>query len=103
MALKKIYTAQNLQEASVIKDELALEGIDCKIQGFNLDALKGRLPAADSLPTVWVEETQVEKALQTLDLLKKQQESEYTPWVCKNCGEDNEGQFAVCWKCGEHA
>jgi hypothetical protein len=27
-------------------------------------------------------------------------ESPTEPWICRHCGEENEGQFAACWSCG---
>jgi hypothetical protein len=27
-------------------------------------------------------------------------ESPQNSWKCRNCGEENEGQFAACWSCG---
>ncbi|MDH3267048.1 MAG: DUF2007 domain-containing protein, partial [Gammaproteobacteria bacterium] len=27
-------------------------------------------------------------------------ESPQAAWQCRQCGEENEGQFAACWNCG---
>jgi hypothetical protein len=34
-------------------------------------------------------------------LAEAAEHSQDAPWKCAGCGEELEGQFTACWKCGE--
>jgi hypothetical protein len=53
----------------------------------------------DTLPSVWVPESQAERAIR-LVALTQGGASEEGDWTCPQCGEDIEGQFTDCWQCG---
>jgi hypothetical protein len=68
----KVYTANGPAEAQLVKGYLESEGVKTLVQGEGLFALRGGIgTTADSLPTVWVPEGQVEQAL---DLIARFQE-----------------------------
>ncbi len=97
--MKKIYSAANLQDASIFRDLLEADGIPCEIRGDHLSNLRGTIPTPDSYPSIWVEDSDYEKAIEKIKEYTSQQARE-EPWICKKCNEDNEGQFTICWNCG---
>lgn len=54
-----------------------------------------------SQPTVWVRDGDYERAATLVDQMAKSIENPPTGlWKCQRCGEENEAQFDICWKCG---
>ena len=103
----KVFIAQNPPQAHIICELLRAEHIQVEVRGEGLFGLQGELPMEDSTqPYVWLldpnQRTQAEKLIASLerDFAKRSQQE----WKCGNCGELNEGQFALCWQCGaEHS
>ena len=54
-----------------------------------------------SQPTLWVRDADYDRSIQ---LIEKMVHAFYNPpigpWLCR-CGEQIEGQFDICWKCGK--
>lgn len=85
--------------AGHIHSLLEANDIDCHLRNMNLSGGIGELPINECWPEVWViDESDFDLAK---DLIKnaldnaKQDED----WLCQ-CGEVIEGQFEVCWSCG---
>lgn len=80
---------------------LATEGIDSVIRNEHAGSVLGGMPFTEA--QLWV--------VNDLDFDRAQQliggdasdESPEDTWKCGKCGEENEGQFAACWNCGEGA
>ena len=100
----KIFTAASPTEAHIVCGLLQQQSISAEVRGDAIFSLKGEVPfTQDTDPYVWL--LQPNK----LDIAKKiikeyqYQEEKQTDWYCKACSEFNEGQFGVCWNCGENA
>jgi hypothetical protein len=102
--VQRIYGARDSSEAEFVKGLLEAEEIPAIVQGSALDAARGDIPfTAASLPSVWVNETDVERATLVVDEFRRGGPAVTTPqvsWKCPKCGEVLEGQFTTCWKCG---
>lgn len=62
----------------------------------------GEMPFVETWPELWViNDLDFDRATQLLNATDS--ESPTAPWTCKKCGEENEGQFAACWKCNTSA
>lgn len=77
-------------------------GIRCATRKLDLCGAAGELPPTECWPELWVvddrrrleAESVLRKTLAPLNPVKK-------PWRCEGCGEEIEGQFSECWRCGE--
>ena len=84
-----------------LKNVLATFEIRCVTRNLDLSSAAGELPPIDCWPELWVvndeelaqAEVILKKTLAPLESVKK-------PWRCRDCGENIEGQFSECWKCG---
>ena len=94
--MKMIYTSRNQSEVGLLKTILEQEGIRCN---FRNDAIHLSMPYM--LPEVWVvNEADYAKAEALVASFQSDPEDEQDAWICKTCGETNEGQFGECWHCG---
>ena len=98
--MKKVKSADSLILINHYKNVLETEGIACQIRNQHLGSIVGEMPFPEVWPELWVcNDIDFDRAEQLLgDAMTE--ESPASDWVCKNCGESNERQFAVCWNCG---
>jgi hypothetical protein len=98
---KQVYEARNLPEAELIKSLLQSEGIAGTVQTGPLEAAFGELTGnAETLPSVWVNDPDFNKATQIIEEFKQRPPAQASSkWTCPTCGEVLEGQFSSCWKC----
>lgn len=97
--MKKVTSAPTLVTVAHYKNLLESEGIEAFVRNEHLGGVMGELPFQEVWPELWIKND--------LDLIRAKQliddsivdESPTEPWVCKSCGSENEGQFAVCWNC----
>ena len=98
--MKKVATASTVLMINHYRNILVAEGIACHIRNDQLNQVLGEVPFTEVWPELWVEnDLDYDRAKQLLDEAIIQ-ESPKRPWRCKQCGEENEGQFAACWNCG---
>ena len=98
--MKKLTTSASTVEIHHYRNLLEAEGIPCQIRNEHLASILGEIPLTETWPQLWVvNDLDYDRAMQLIgdDALA---ESPSTPWRCKSCGEQNEGQFAACWNCG---
>ena len=99
--MKLVYTAKHPTEAHLIKGMLEAEGVRAEVKGDQLYGAFGELPV---LPTVWILYDALAAHADTLviDFLHGGAARRYSHerWTCAQCGENLEGQFTECWKCG---
>ncbi|MFH4663437.1 DUF2007 domain-containing protein [Vibrio cidicii] len=98
----RVFTANSPVEAHIVCQLLRSENIECEIRGENLFGLKGELPAtSESDPYIWIHKPQQYQTAMKIVSQYLHQSCVSTYWCCSNYGEENEGQFALCWCCGE--
>lgn len=86
--------------AALLKGRLEQEGITCLLRNEELFAVMGEIPFLEIRPELWVVDDEVLPRAHHL-LERWLQEDEASPaWRCGACGEELEGQFDHCWKCG---
>ncbi|MGY6588778.1 MAG: putative signal transducing protein [Wenzhouxiangella sp.] len=97
---KRLRTADNPTEIGFIRGLLEAEGISTRVQSMELWAAAVEIYFAEGArPSVWVPDGQFHHAERVLDAAN--QAKTLPPWQCPGCGERHEGQFTVCWRCGE--
>ena len=100
--MKKLTSADSLITINHYRNLLASEGIPSEIRNEHLGSIMGEMPFVETWPELWVvNDLDFDRATQLLKAVDA--ESPSTPWRCKRCGEENEGQFAACWNCSESA
>jgi len=95
--MKKLTSADSLITINHYKNVLAAEGIRSEIRNEYLGSILGEMPFVETWPELWVAELEFDRATQLITAVNS--ESPSAAWRCKRCGEENEGQFAACWKC----
>jgi hypothetical protein len=100
--MKKLTSAESLITINHFKNLLAAEGIPTQIRNEYLGSIIGEMPFVETWPELWViNDLDFDRATELITAVDD--ESPTSPWRCKHCGEENEGQFAACWKCSSSA
>jgi len=102
MTLKRLLDAPNTAEAELIRMELEAEGIRAFVHGSAIHHTLGDLsPFGSTRPQVWVHEADLDAAALVVESYRAGDHhyDHAGPWVCPTCGEQVDGQFAVCWQC----
>lgn len=100
--MKEIYRTQSIAEAEVLRALFESVGIEAKVHGKPLTSTE--LPSSIIRPSVWVDDSADEEQIKQIIQKYEQNKNspvQRTPWVCKSCDEEVEGQFTTCWKCGQ--
>jgi hypothetical protein len=99
--MKRVYTADNRALAWHIKNILQSNSIEAEVRNDTLHSAQGGIPVNECYPEVWVINEADE--LPAAKLIEEQQNSDQAiqkpQWNCSNCGEQNFGQFEICWNC----
>lgn len=98
--MRRVYTAENVFDAQLVRDRLLQDGIAATVHGMMLTGALGELPA-DTRPSVWIEDDSFyERARQLVARFEREPVATGEPWICGHCGEPNEPAFELCWSCG---
>jgi len=99
--MKKLTSSESLITINHFKNVLESEGIASVIRNEHLGSIVGEMPFVEVWPELWViNDLDFDRALQLIDSAISD-ESPGAHWNCRKCGEENEGQFAACWNCGQ--
>ncbi len=85
-------------EAQIIMSHLSDENIDSLIDKDDAGGMHPHLQATQGV-SILVKEEDYEKAKEIIEI--KDNQTEQSSWTCKKCNEIHQGQFKVCWNCGE--
>jgi len=100
--MKKLYTFSiaDHTQAGLLKELLEHEGVACVIRNEQLFSALGEIPFLECAPELWVVDDEIWPRAKSLleNWLKAEANAE--TWTCHSCGEQLEGQFGACWKCG---
>ena len=100
--MKRIYSEPNPIFIHQLKDLLAEKGIATIIKNELLAGGAGELPPTEVWPELWiVNKEDKEPAKRLVDNFLQSTKTKSHSWICKSCGEEIEGQFNICWNCGE--
>ncbi len=96
--MRKVYTARDVTDAGIIRGVLETNGIAVTIRGEHLFGARGLIPvSAETAPTVWVEESDYDRAKA---LIEGGHAESGPSWSCGQCGETVDHELGECWKCG---
>lgn len=100
--MKKLTSAPTVVTIHHYKNLLEAEGIAAQIRNEHLGSILGDMPFTETWPQLWVvNDLDYDRAMQLIEGTALEESP--PDWRCRKCGENNEGQFAACWKCGERS
>jgi hypothetical protein len=97
--MKTVYSASNITLVSIFQHILEGHGIRCWIKNEFLSSAMGEIPPIECWPQLCVEDVDFPEAKRIVDEALSAQDM--PAWKCDSCGEEIEGQFGQCWKCGK--
>ncbi len=100
MGREKIYCAQLAIQVENIKNVLKTHNIESYVTNQYLSSVSGEIPPQETWPQLWVGAEDVEPAKAIIESILKEPKESLPAVSCPKCGEEIEGQFAECWKCG---
>lgn len=106
--MKKVFTAENLQQAQLILGFLSAEGVEVRLLNESAGGALGELPFTHVYPELWVIDDVMENRALTLISNYEARISEASDAllagqsvaVCETCGEEVPPNFEICWRCG---
>jgi hypothetical protein len=100
--MKRVWSGTTLHDTAHLQNLLEQAGIACFIKHRHLGSGIGDLPFLGCSPELWImkDEQSVRATTVIREALQPESGAPAARWRCGDCGEDNEGQFAVCWRCG---
>jgi hypothetical protein len=101
--VRRVHIAANPVEAEVAKLHLESKGIPAVVRNDHIWPIAGLSMTVDGAPAVWVVRDGDEDLARRVLAERDSAISSLPDWRCKRCGEDNEGAFGICWKCGAPA
>lgn len=96
--MKTVYSAPNLPLVSIFQNILEGHGIQCRLKNQFLSTGVGDIPPIECWPQLCVDDGDYPEAKRIVD--EAMAAAVLPPWICGSCGEEMEGQFTDCWKCG---
>ena len=96
--MKMLYSSMNRTEVGLLRSLLEEAGIEFEVRNEFMNA---NYPIAPFYPELWViQDEDFIKAAEIRDAWRATPAAIPSPWTCPGCGEQLDGQFTSCWKCG---
>lgn len=97
--MKRVYRHESVAEVGLVRGLLEQAGIACLTKNEQLTGALGEIPVYECQPELWV--IMDEDAVRAESIVKAHLDglADAEDWVCRRCGERNEGQFSACWHC----
>jgi hypothetical protein len=99
--MKHVFSSESPGDTHYLKGVLERAGIACVIKNEQLIGGLGDIPFLECVPELWVLSDADAQRARALIEEHESRPAAASPWRCPRCGEGNEGQFALCWNCGE--
>jgi len=99
--MKRVYTAETVVQVTHIKNVLEAAGVQTELRNQRLTGGVGEIPFLETWPELWAAELDAAWARALIEEAVHGDETKESPWSCTGCGERIEGQFTVCWQCGQ--
>ncbi len=97
--MKRIHTAANLAEASLLQHILQDAGIAVHVLNTHAVGALGEIPFADAGPQLWITQPQQETYARSLIAEFHKRDHTGVERKCPACGEANPPEFDSCWNC----
>lgn len=97
----RAFSSENRFEVNQVHDLLQSYRIPCFIKNEFASGGVGEISPFDAWPEVWLFDDEWLPRVKRLLAEFQAQDNAAVSWCCSGCGEDNEGNFEICWQCGE--
>jgi|SRR5690606_5030085 hypothetical protein len=97
--MRRVFTTPDALMAGHVRGLLEQAGIHCFIRNQHLGSAMGVLPPDECWPEIWVSDERATLAEEVIASALSGSGEPAAPWRCP-CGEEMEGQFSACWRCG---
>lgn len=98
--MKKLYTANHLLEAHIVRDLLENAYIPTRLFNEYAQGGMGEIPFTHTYPEVWVvRDPDFERGQEIIAAYERAPQVTDSV-LCPQCGEENPGSFQLCWQCG---
>lgn len=98
--MKRLCKASSLPDAHILRGVLEQAGIRVHVFNENAQGGVGQLPVNEAFPELWLDdEADFDRAQSVVKEFEEGPRNTGTT-RCSGCGEDNPGNFQVCWSCG---
>jgi len=88
-------------QASLLKEILVAEGIECLLRNDLLSSAMGEIPFIECSPELWLIDGETyPRAKLLLDAWLQTNGPSDEYWTCPGCGEVVQAHFGACWSCG---
>ena len=95
----KLYSAENLQTAYLIQQQLTQAGIACRLLNEYAQGGIGELSFTHAYPEIWLDDVHdIDRARQIIACFE-QADKNIGNHYCPRCQEPNPATFEVCWRC----
>ena len=99
--MQRVFIDSNTVLTGLVHSVLEAAGIHCLVRNQYLAGALGELPVNECWPQVWVvSDDDAPRALRLIAQAMPRDGTSGECWVCPDCGERLEPQFAQCWQCG---
>ncbi|MCC6915908.1 DUF2007 domain-containing protein [Nitrosomonas sp.] len=98
--MKKLYTANHLLEAYIVRDLLENACIPARLFNEYAQGGTGEIPFTHTYPEVWVVRDFDYERGRTIVTAYEQMPQVTGTIFCLQCGEENPDNFQLCWQCG---
>ena len=99
--MRKIYTSDNNIIVGHVRQVLENHAIACIVRNDYLLGGAGEIPVNETWPELWItDDRDFDRARALVDAVMATAAAPDPPWCCASCGEQVEGQFTDCWRCG---
>ena len=99
--MKRIYTAQNLPEAYLVRDLLTRSGVAAHVFNEHAMAAMGELALGSAYPQVWIVQAHQEQHARAVIADFENRPASTATKNCLACGEQSPGEFDLCWNCAQ--
>ena len=99
--MRKVYSSDNGVIIGHFRQVLEDHAIPCIVRNDFLSGGAGELPVNETWPEIWViDDRDFDRARALVKTIVATVRESEPPWRCASCGEQMEGQFTNCWRCG---
>lgn len=96
----RVFCSDNRLRVQQVKDLLEGYGIPCFVKNEYAIGGVGEIAPFDAWPEIWLTDDEWFTRASKLIAEFESAENQGSDWVCRQCHEQNEASFELCWNCG---
>jgi len=97
--MKHIYTHDNIMVLHSVKNILSINNIESVVKNEHTVPVGPQHGINNIFHELWLLNDQDFDKASAIIASELENSDPGKSWICSNCGEENAGNFEVCWKC----